>query len=83
MCYNKDIVKVNKIRYKEESLMELKLEKANSTTIKFKGYEPWYSVVYMTENWQREKCILWVKSLIEKGLIKKDNKNCNEINGKK
>lgn len=48
----------------------LQLEKVTQDTIKFKGYEPWYSVTYMKEKHKREKCIEWVKSLIEKGVIK-------------
>jgi hypothetical protein len=49
---------------------DLKLEKMTRDTIKFKGYEPWYSVTYMNEDWQKTYCIKWVVGLIKEGILK-------------
>jgi len=48
------------------------IEKMTRDTIKFKGYEPWYSVSYMNEKWQKDKCVQWVKELILRGIIKQE-----------
>jgi hypothetical protein len=50
--------------------VELKLEKVTRDTIKFKGYEPWFSVTYMTTDENKQHCIEWVRGLIRKGIIK-------------
>lgn len=44
--------------------------KITRDTIQIDGYEPWYSVRYMTEEKDKLDCLDWVIGLIDKGIIK-------------